>query len=61
MGTVDQLLVPLFHAGRWALKSFAAANSAIVIDEIHAYEPHTLGLLVTMIRQLRDSGRLGFS
>ena len=53
VGTVDQLLVPLFHAGRWALKEFAAADSAIVIDEVHAYEPHTLGLIVTMIRQLR--------
>jgi CRISPR-associated endonuclease/helicase Cas3 len=56
VGTVDQLLVPLFHAGRWALKKFAAADSAIIIDEVHAYEPHTLGLIVTMIRQFRHWG-----
>ena len=56
VATVDQLLVPLFHAGNWAMKSFAAASSAIVLDEIHAYDPHTTGLIVTMIRQLRQLG-----
>ena len=56
VGTVDQLLVPQFYAGRWALKEFAAADSAIIIDEVHAYEPQTLGLMVTMIRQLRRWG-----
>ena len=56
VGTVDQLLVPLFHAGRWAMKTMAAADSAIVIDEIHAYEPHTLGLVVLMIKQLAPLG-----
>ena len=56
VGTVDQLLVPLFHAGRWAMKTFAAADSAVVIDEIHAYEPHTVGLIVLMMKQLRALG-----
>ena len=56
VGTVDQLLVPLFHAGRWAMKTFAAADAAIVIDEIHAYEPHTLGLITLMIEQLAALG-----
>jgi CRISPR-associated endonuclease/helicase Cas3 len=56
VGTVDQLLVPLFHAGRWALKSLAAASSAVIIDEVHAYDPHTLGLITLMIRQLAPLG-----
>lgn len=56
VGTVDQLLVPLFHAGRWAMKTFAADDAAIVIDEIHAYEPHTLGLITLMIEQLAALG-----
>ena len=56
VGTVDQLLVPLFHAGRWAMKTFAAADAAIVIDEIHAYDPHTLGLITLMIEQLAALG-----
>ncbi len=56
VGTVDQLLVTLFHAGRWAMKSLAAADAAIVIDEVHAYEPHTTGLIACLIEQLRELG-----
>ena len=56
VATIDQLLVPLFHAGHWAMKTSAAASSAVVLDEIHAYDPHTTGLILTMIRQLRDLG-----
>ena len=56
VGTVDQLLVPLFHAGRWALKTLGAASSAVIIDEVHAYDPHTLGLITLMIRQLAPLG-----
>ena len=56
VGTIDQLLVPLFHSGRWALKTLGAADAAIVVDEIHAYEPHTLGLIILMIRQLAPLG-----
>ena len=56
VGTVDQLLVTLFHAGRWAMKTLAAADAAIVIDEVHAYDPHTTGLILLLIEQLRDLG-----
>jgi CRISPR-associated endonuclease/helicase Cas3 len=56
VGTVDQLLVPLLHAGRWAMKTLAAAGAAVVIDEVHAYEPHTLGLISLLIRQLAPLG-----
>ena len=56
VGTIDQLLVTLFHAGRWALKSFAAADSAVVIDEVHAYDPHTTGLLMQMLEQFHAMG-----
>lgn len=56
VGTVDQLLIPLLHAGRWAMKTMAAADAAVVIDEIHAYEPHTLGLIALMIEQLAPLG-----
>ncbi len=56
VGTVDQLLVTLFHAGRWAMKTLAAADAAIVVDEVHAYDPHTAGLLILLIEQLRDLG-----
>ena len=56
VATVDQLLSTLFHTGRWAMKNYAAANAAIVIDEVHAYDPHTSGLLMLAIKQLRTLG-----
>ncbi len=56
VGTVDQLLVSLFHAGRWPLKTFAAADSAVIIDEVHAYDPHTAGLVLLLLQQLRELG-----
>ena len=56
VGTIDQLLVTLFHTGRWALKSIAAADAAIVIDEVHSYDPHTTGLLALMLKQFRQLG-----
>ncbi|MEZ6115698.1 MAG: CRISPR-associated helicase Cas3' [Pirellulaceae bacterium] len=56
IGTVDQLLNSLFHAGRWPLKTFAAMNAAIVIDEIHAYDPHTAGLISLMLTQISEAG-----
>ncbi len=56
VGTVDQLLVTLMHSGRWAIKTLAAANAAIVIDELHAYDPHTAGLLMLMLTQFSSMG-----
>ena len=56
VGTIDQLLVTLFHAGRWAMKSLAVGDAAIVVNEVHAYDPHTAGLLILLIKQLRDLG-----
>lgn len=56
VGTVDQLLTTLFHTGRWPLKTFAAMNAAIILDEVHAYDPYTTGLIFKAIEQLGRSG-----
>ena len=56
VGTIDQLLVTLMHSGRWAIKTLAAANAAIVIDEVHAYDPHTAGLLMLLLKQFSSMG-----
>ncbi len=56
VGTVDQLLTTLFHAGLWPLKAFAACDSAIILDEIHAYDPYTAGLIFKAIEQLGAAG-----
>lgn len=56
VGTVDQLLTAGFNAGRWTLKEINAANSVIIIDEIHAYDGWTLGLIISTIRHFSSFG-----
>jgi len=56
VGTVDQLLTIGFNAGRWAVKEINAANSVIILDEIHAYDGWTLGLIVSSIRHFVHLG-----
>jgi CRISPR-associated endonuclease/helicase Cas3 len=56
VATVDQLLASLFHRGRWALKTFAAMDTAIILDEIHSYDPHTSGIIFELIHQLGPAG-----
>lgn len=56
VATVDQLLFAGFNTGRWQIVEANAANSTIVIDEIHAYDPWTLGLLIESIRHYSRLG-----
>jgi CRISPR-associated endonuclease/helicase Cas3 len=56
VATVDQLLASLLHGGRWPLKTWAAMDAAIVLDEIHAYDPYTLALIIEMIQEVALAG-----
>lgn len=56
VATVDQLLTAGFNTGRWALVEANAANSVIVIDEIHAYDPWTLALVLHSIEHFARLG-----
>jgi len=56
VGTVDQLLTAGFNSGRWVLKEVNASNAVIIIDEIHAYDGWTLGLLVSTIKHFSSLG-----
>lgn len=56
VGTVDQLLTSGFNSGKWVLKEINAANSVIILDEIHAYDGWTLGLIVSMISHFAQLG-----
>lgn len=56
VGTVDQLLTAGFNSGRWVLKEVNASNSVIIIDEIHAYDGWTLGLIISTIRHFSSLG-----
>lgn len=56
VSTVDQLLFAGYNTGYWVLTEANAANSMIILDEIHAYEPWTLGLIDSMIRHFARFG-----
>jgi len=56
VGTVDQLLTTGFNSGKWVLKEANASNSVIIIDEIHAYDGWTLGLIISTIRHFSSFG-----
>lgn len=52
--SVDQVLTQGFNVGRWELKTFHLYRAKVVIDEVHAYAPYTLGLLIASIKYLRQ-------
>jgi len=54
IGTVDQLLYAEFNWGHWDLVLANASNALIIFDEIHAYEPYTLGLILSLVKNLKD-------
>ncbi|HCZ05831.1 MAG TPA: hypothetical protein DHV12_01635 [Thermotogae bacterium] len=43
--TADQLLLSALRYGHWEVSLFNLLNSAVVFDEVHAYEPRLLGVL----------------
>ena len=55
VSTIDQLLTMGFNAGEWELRTFHLLNGRVIIDEVHAYAPYTLGLLVATIRYLKKN------
>lgn len=56
VSTVDQLLFSGYNKGYWTLSESNAANSMIIIDEIHAYDPWTLGLICSSISHFSKFG-----
>lgn len=45
VATLDQFLLAHLHCRHWEIRRTLARHSAVILDEIHAYEPYTLGLL----------------
>jgi len=56
VATIDQLLTSGFNSGKWALIEANAANSVIIIDEIHSYDSWTLGLIIESIKHFSKLG-----
>ena len=56
VGTVDQLLNMGYNSRHWTVKEINAMNAVIVIDEIHAYDGWTMGLIMKTIEHLSSYG-----
>jgi CRISPR-associated endonuclease/helicase Cas3 len=56
VATIDQLLASGFNTGKWALIEANAANSVIIIDEIHSYDSWTSGLIIESIKHFTKLG-----
>lgn len=53
--TIDQILTQGFNLGFWEIKTFHLLNAKVIIDEIHLYEPYTLGLIIATIAHLKEA------
>lgn len=60
VATVDQMLTQGFNLGWWEMKTFHLFKAKVIIDEVHAYQPFTLGLLVASIEYLRHKWQTEF-
>lgn len=56
VATVDQLLLSLFNWRHWEMVEEAASDSALVFDEIHAYDPYTTSLITHACKALMKRG-----
>ena len=56
VATVDQILLSKFNWNQWGLVETNAMQSAIIFDEIHAYDLYTLGLILNAVRELASRG-----
>lgn len=55
-GTIDQALMAVMAAKHAALRFFALSGKAVVIDEVHSYDPYTSGLVDRLVANLLAVG-----
>ena len=51
VATLDQYLLAHLQGRHWEERRTLARRSTVILDEIHAYEPYTLGLLQEVLRR----------
>lgn len=56
VATIDQLLYAFLNYRHWSLIRSNAMAARIIIDEIHAFDPYTLALIVKMVDWLINAG-----
>ncbi|MCL6533443.1 MAG: CRISPR-associated helicase Cas3' [Armatimonadetes bacterium] len=49
VATLDQFLLAHLHGRHWEIRRALCQHATVLMDEIHAYEPYTLGLLQAAI------------
>ncbi len=52
VSTIDQLLFSIYNINRWDSITFNSLISNIVLDEIHAYDPRSLGLMIEFLNTI---------
>lgn len=60
VATIDQMLTQGFNLSHWDLKTFHCLEAKIIIDEVHLYEPWTLGLMIASIQYLQKYWNASF-
>ncbi|RYU60563.1 CRISPR-associated helicase Cas3' [Methylolobus aquaticus] len=53
VGTVDQALFATLHVKHHFVRLWGLANRVVVLDEVHAYDTYTSGLIAALLRWLR--------
>ena len=56
VGTVDQALLSVLNVKHQFVRLWGLANRTVVIDEVHAYDTYTSGLITGLIRWLHALG-----
>jgi CRISPR-associated endonuclease/helicase Cas3 len=56
VGTVDQALMSVLNVKHQFVRLWGLANRTVVIDEVHAYDTYTSGLVTSLIRWLYALG-----
>ncbi|MGQ9512232.1 CRISPR-associated helicase Cas3' [Thermodesulfitimonas sp.] len=51
VATLDQYLLAHLHGRHWEERLALARRATVVLDEIHSYEPYTLGLLLEALKR----------
>jgi len=55
VATLDQYLLAHLHGRHWEERRTLARQATVILDEIHAYEPYTLGLLQAALQRERPA------
>ncbi|MBI5269843.1 MAG: CRISPR-associated helicase Cas3' [Burkholderiales bacterium] len=56
VGTVDQMLYAALNVKHHFVRMWGLSNRVVVLDEVHAYDTYTTGLIVTLLRWLKALG-----